>query len=75
MNWWDVFGHPRCVGGGGTGDFKTPLARALFFAVMPFAMLLLFVADNSLVRTMDWGVAPLALVGVLAVAVMVPSFA
>ena len=34
--------------------------------------LLLFVADNSLVRTMDWGVAPLALAGVLAVAVMVP---
>ena len=33
---------------------------------MPFAMLLLFVADNSLVRTMDWGVAPLALAGVLA---------
>ena len=75
VNWWDVFGHLDVSVVEGTGDFKTPLARALFFAVMPFAMLLLFVADNSLVRTMDWGVAPLALAGVLAVAVMVPSFA
>ena len=72
VNWWDVFGHLDVSVVEGTGDFKTPLARALFFAVMPFAMLLLFVADNSLVRTMDWGVAPLALAGVLAVAVMVP---
>ena len=70
-----MFGHLDVSVVEGTGDFKTPLARALFFAVMPFAMLLLFVADNSLVRTMDWGVAPLALAGVLAVAVMVPSFA
>ena len=72
VNWWDVFGHLDVSVVEGTGDFKTPLARALFFAVMPFAMLLLFLADNSLVRTMDWGVAPLALAGVLAVAVMVP---
>ena len=72
VNWRDVFGHLDVSVVEGTGDFKTPLARALFFAVMPFAMLLLFVADNSLVRTMDWGVAPLALAGVLAVAVMVP---
>lgn len=72
VNWWDVFGHLDVSVVEGTGDFKTPLARALFFAVMPFAMLLLFVADNSLAQAMDWGVAPLALAGVLAMAIMVP---
>lgn len=72
VNWWDVFGHLDVSVVEGTGDFKTPLARALFFAVMPFAMLLLFVADNSLAQAMDWDVAPLALAGVLAMAVMVP---
>lgn len=72
VNWWDVFGHLDVSVVEGTGDFKTPLSRALFFAVMPFAMLLLFVADNSLAQAMDWGVAPLALAGVLAMAVMVP---
>lgn len=72
VNWWDVFGHLDVSVVEGTGDFKTPLARAQFFMVMPFAMLLLFVADNGLAREMDWGVAPLALAGVLAVAVMTP---
>lgn len=72
VNWWDVFGHLDVSVVEGTGDFKTPLARALFFAVMPFAMLLLFVADNSLAQELDWGTAPLALAGVLAMAVMIP---
>lgn len=72
VNWWDVFGHLDVSVVEGTGDFKTPLARALFFVVMPFAMLLLFVADNILSREIAGEVAPLALAGVLAVAVMVP---
>lgn len=72
VNWWDVFGHLDVSVVEGTGDFKTPLARALFFVVMPFAMLLLFVGDNILSRDVVGDVAPLALAGVLAVAVMVP---
>lgn len=72
VNWWDVFGHLDMSVVEGTGDFKTPLARALFFAVMPLATLLLFVADSNLTQEMAWGVVPLALAGVLAVAAMVP---
>ncbi len=70
-NWWDVFGHLDVSVVEGTGDFKTPLSRALFFAVMPFSMLLLFVADSSLAQTMEWGMAPLAWAGLLVEAAMV----
>lgn len=69
-NWWDVFGHLDVSVVEGTGDFKTPLSRALFFAVMPFSMLLLFVADSSLAQTMEWGMPPLAWAGLLAEAAM-----
>ncbi|WP_232050876.1 helix-turn-helix transcriptional regulator [Arabiibacter massiliensis] len=72
VNWWDVFGHLDVSVVEGTGDFKTPLARALFFAVMPFSTLLLFVADYGLSREMEWDLAPLGLAGALAVAAMVP---
>lgn len=75
VNWWDVFGHLDVSVVEGTGDFKTPLARALFFAVMPSATLLLFAADSGLSKDMEWGLgplAPLALAGLLAVAAMVP---
>lgn len=72
VNWWDVFGHLDVSVVEGTGDFKTPLARALFFVVMPLAMLLLFVADNSLSQEVGQGTSPLALAGVLAMAAMVP---
>lgn len=72
VNWWDVFGHLDISVVEGTGDFKTPFARALFFVVMPFAMLLLFVADNSLAYKIDGAIPPLALAGVIAVVVMVP---
>lgn len=72
VNWWDVFGHLDVSVVEGTSDFKTPLSRALFFAVMPFATLLLFVADNNLARAMDWSVVSLVLAGVLAVVAMVP---
>ncbi|MEG0418795.1 MAG: helix-turn-helix transcriptional regulator [Gordonibacter sp.] len=70
VNWWDVFGHLDVSVVEGTSDFKTPLARALFFVVMPFATLLLFVAGNGLPRAISWEVAPLSLAGVLAVAAM-----
>ena len=72
VNWWDVFGHLDVSVVEGTGDFKTPLARALFFVVMPLAMLLLFVADNDVARTYVWDAPPLALAGVLTVVAMVP---
>ena len=70
VNWWDVFGHLDVSVVEGTSDFKTPLARALFFVVLPFATLLLFVAGDGLSRTVPWAVTPLSLAGVLAVAAM-----
>lgn len=72
VNWWDVFGHLDVSVVEGASDFKTPLSRALFFAVVPFAVLLLFVSDNSLSREISWDVAPLAVAGLIAVVVMVP---
>lgn len=69
-NWWDVFGHLDISVVEGTEDFKAPLARALFFAVAPFAVLLLFVANVDLVRTVQWGVHPLAAGSLIAVAGM-----
>lgn len=72
VNWWDVFGHLDLSVVEGTGDFKTPFARVLFVIVMPFAMLLLFVADNDLARQIDWAAAPLGVAGVIAVSIMVP---
>lgn len=72
VNWWDVFGHLDVSVVEGTGDFKTPLARALFFVVMPLAMLLLFVADHNVTQAYAWPVPPLGLAGVLTVVVMVP---
>lgn len=70
VNWWDVFGHLDVSVVEGTSDFKTPLARALFFVVLPFATLLLFVAGDGLSRTTPWAVAPLSLAGALAVVAM-----
>lgn len=72
VNWWDVFGCLDISVVKGAEDFNTPLARTLFFAVMPFSILLLFAANNSLMQAMNEGVAPLALAGVLAVGVMLP---
>lgn len=70
-NWWDVFGHLDLSVVEGTADFKTPFARVLFVVVMPFAMLLLFVADNDLARQLDWPAAPLGVAGALAVLMMI----
>lgn len=71
-NWWDVFGHLDVSIVDGTDDFRAPLARVLFFVVMPLAVLLLFVTDSGLSRDIELGVMPHALSGVLAVVAMVP---
>lgn len=72
VNWWDVFGHLDVSVVEGTGDFKTPLARTLFFVVMPLATLLLFAADSGLAREMGLPFTAVALGGLVAATAMVP---
>ncbi|MFR4803553.1 MAG: hypothetical protein ACLT98_09680 [Eggerthellaceae bacterium] len=48
MNWWTCSGTSMCRWWRGRVISKPHSLARLFFAVMPFAMLLLFVADNSL---------------------------
>lgn len=72
VNWWDVFGHLDVSVVKEADDFNAPLARVLFFAVVPLAMLLLFVADEGLAWAEAQSLAaPLSLGGLLAGAAMV----
>ncbi len=71
-NWWDVFGSLDISMVDGVNDFEKPSARALFLAVVPAAILLLFIADIGLAQETERAIGFIVAGGVVAVVSMIP---